>query len=260
MSGLKKEIVMEWLFAGLTLLIGLIVAFILVAIIRKVLRKTKLEPLLQSFIVSAARVVLIFMAVMIAIEKVGVSPSSFVTVMGVTGAAIALAVKDTLANVAGGIMIIASHPFKAGDYIVMDGHGGHVEKINILRTVLKTLDGNELVIPNSLISTSVLTNYTKKDYRRVDMCIRVNPEEDVRKVEELLMNVAAACPLIVEEPAPSFGVRGVEEGNLALDFFAWCKSTEYWDAFYMMQETVNMALEEAGIRRHASQMEVQVIK
>lgn len=260
MNEATKEVLIEWAWAGVTVVVGVIILLILVAVLKRALKKTKLEPLLQSFIISAAKVLGIIMIVIVALEKVGVNPSSFITVMGVTGAAVALAVKDTLANIAGGIMIIASHPFKAGDFVNIEGFEGYVEKINILRTTLRTYDNKEIEVPNSIISTQILTNYTAKDIRRVDMTFQVEQDVDIRKVEDLLKAVADSSVLIIDEPAPSFGVSSVLDGRVNIDFFAWCRTDEYWDAFYFMQETCNMALEEAGIKRAAQKVEMEISK
>ena len=260
MTEKTKELLMEWAWAGVTLVVGVILTLMIAAIVRRALKKTKLEPLLQNFITSTVKVICYIVVIILALEKVGVNPSSFLTVMGVTGAAVALAVKDTLANIAGGLMIIASRPFKQGDYINVDGNGGYVERINILRTALKTYDNKEIEIPNSIINSSILTNYTSRDIRRVDVDISVEMGSDLRKVESILMEVAKAAPMVIDEPEPFFGVRSVSDGEVAIDFFVWCRTEEYWDTYYYVNETTQMALTEAGIEVKPRMMEVKLKK
>ena len=245
---------------GITLIVGLVLTFIIVAVIRRMLKKTKLEPLLQNFVVSASRVTGILLTLILALEQVGVNPSSFLTVMGVTGAAIALAVKDTLSNVAGGLMIIASHPFRQGDYIEVDGKSGYVDRIDIMRTMLKTYENREIEIPNSIINGSILMNYTARDIRRVDLDVHVEQGSDLRKIEDLLMAVAESSPFVIDEPEPFFGVRDAKNGYIGIDFFVWCRTEEYWDTYYFLQENAELALDEAGIRTPGQKIDVNMNK
>lgn len=260
MSESTKEMLLEWAWAGVTLVAGIIITQIIGLVVRKALKKTKLEPLLQNFITSSVKVICYIVVIIVSLEKIGVNPSSFLTVMGVTGAAVALAVKDTLANIAGGLMIIASRPFKQGDYINVDGNGGYVERINILRTALKTYDNKEIEIPNSIINSSILTNYSSRDVRRVDVDISVDMGSDIRRVESILLEVGAAAPMVIDDPAPFFGVRSVSDGEIAIDFFVWCRTEEYWDTYYYINETTEMALSEAGIEVKPKMMEVKLKK
>ena len=160
MSDKQQELLMEWAWAALTLVVGIIITIIIVKLTRKALKKTRLEPILQSFIVSATRVLCLIMVAIITLEKVGVNPSSFITVMGVTGAAVALAVKDTLSNIAGGLMIIATHPFRQGDLVEIDDKLGFVEATTLVRTSLRTYDNRVIEVPNNLMSNAILINYS----------------------------------------------------------------------------------------------------
>lgn len=255
-----QDMLMEWGVAALTFIVGLVVTIIIVKLVRRALKKTKLEPILQSFVVSATRVVCLIMVAVITLEKVGVSPSSFITVMGVTGAAVALAVKDTLSNIAGGLMIIATHPFKQGDLVEIDSKLGFVEKTTLVRTSLRTYDNRVIEVPNNTMSNAILINYSAKDIRRVDLDIHVKHGTDMRKLEGLLMAVCDSTDLVLKEPAPSFGVRSVAEGFDGIDFMVWTNTENYWDTYYFMHETADMAMDEAGIERPLARHEVYLKK
>ena len=260
MSDKTTEMLTEWGWAGVTLIVGLVITTIIVMLVRKTLSRTKLEPILQSFVVSATKVVCMIMVAIITLEKIGVNPSSFITVMGVTGAAVALAVKDTLSNIAGGLMIIATHPFRQGDLVEIDGKLGAVEMTNLIRTSLRTPDGKEIEVPNNLMSNAILINYSAKDIRRVDLDIQVSHGTDMRMLEDILMAVADSTDLVLDDPAPAFGVRSITDGCERADFMVWCKTEKYWDAYYFMHEAVDTAMDEAGIMRPVAKREVFVKK
>lgn len=242
------------------ILAGYIVIRIICSIVRKGLVKSKLDEALHSFIINCIRIVLWIIAIITAMDYMGAPISAFLTALGAAGVAVALALKDSLGNFAGGILIILSKPFKKGDYIEDYQTAGQVEKIDLLYTTLVTFDNKVITVPNGRLANSTIVNYTKSDTRRVDCTFTVTYMDDIMKVKEILQAVAESNPLIFAEPAPLIGVAGQGEGRIEVDLKVWCKTDDYQDVEYYLQEQVKIAFDEADIRMAYPQMEVLLKK
>ncbi len=248
MSDATHQLLMNWLWAAVIVVCGLIVMTIVCAIVRRMMKKASADPLLISFTIVCLRVVLIAIALIAGLEKVGVNPSSFVTVLGVSGAAVALAVKDSLANIAGGIMIILNHQFRMGDYVEVAGYGGYVEKTDLLMTSLRTYNNDIISIPNNLMASSIVTNHDANEKRRFVVKVAVDINEDIAKIKGMLLGIAEKDPHVLSSPAAAAEVSKTGDGICEIDLMVWCRREEYWGAYYAVNEAVSSALTEAGIR------------
>jgi len=184
----------------------------------------------------------------------------FVTVIGACGAAVALALKDSLGNVAGGILILVNKPFGKGDFIDIAGTTGVVDKIDLLVTILKTPDNKVVSVPNGNISTSVLTNYSREELRRVDCVFGIGYEASIGKARETIANVADSCPLILKDPGKQIIVNSQGDSSVNMESRVWCKSSDYWDVKFFMEENLKIAFDEANITIPYPQMDVHIIK
>lgn len=242
------------------ILAGYILISILCRIIRKALQRSKLDEALHTFILNCVKIVLWVMVFFTAMNYVGIPISAFLTALGAAGVAVALALKDSLSNFAGGILIIFSKPFKRGDYIEDYQTAGKVEKIDLLYTTLITFDNKVITIPNGKLTNSTIVNYSRLDTRRVDCVFCVSYQDDLEKVKDVLQTVIESNPLIFEDPAPIIAVTGQKDWSIDFDLKAWCKTEDYWDVYYYLQEQVKYAFDEAGITIPFPQMEVRLHK
>lgn len=242
------------------ILAGYIVIRIVCGIVRKGLAKSKLDEALHSFIINCIRILLWIMTIITALDYMGVPISAFLTALGAAGVAVALALKDSLGNFAGGILIIFSKPFKKGDYIEDYQTAGQVEKIDLLYTTLITFDNKVITVPNGKLANSTIVNYTKSDSRRVDCTFSVTYKDDIAKVKDILQAVAESNPLIFAEPVPLIGVARQGEGRIEVDLKVWCKTDDYLDVKYYLQEQVKIAFDEADISMAYPQLQVQLKK
>ncbi len=229
-------------------LIGMIALKIILSILKKILKKSRLDPALHTFITNIIKVSGIILILLIALESVGVKLTAIIAVLGAAGAAIALALKDSLANVAGGIIIMVTKPFGQGDYVKMGDTEGTVREINILHTDLKTADNKYVTIPNGMISTSVLTNFNRTEDRRVECQFCLDYGCDLDYARSVAEEVARECPHIVRDHAVFFGVIENAPEGLLVDINTWCEPPKYWDAKYWMEEHVMKAFAEKGIK------------
>lgn len=242
------------------ILVGYIIINILCRIIRKALDKSKLDEVLHTFIINCIKIVLWIMVLITALSYVGIPITAFVTALGAAGVAVALALKDSLGNFAGGILIILSKPFKKGDYIEDYQTAGQVEKIDLLYTTLLTFDNKVITVPNGKLANSTIVNYTRSENRRVDCIFSVTYQEDIMKVKDILMAVAESNPIIFDEPAPQIGVARQGEGKIEVDLKVWCNTQNYLDVKYYLEEQVKLAFDEADIQMAYPQMEVLLKK
>lgn len=246
--------------AVLVLIIGFILIKIVLGIIRRALNKTTLDASLHRFIENSIKVILWIILLITILAVLGIHTATFITVLGAGGAAIALALKDSLGNIAGGIIILVTKPFKRGDYIDIIEVAGIVEEIDLLYTILKTFDNKVVSVPNGKITNAVMVNYSSEDTRRVDCKFGIGYDDDISKAKEILLAVAEVKPEIMKEPEPFVGVSGHGDNCVNIDFRVWCKTEEYWNVKYFLEENVKLAFDEAGISIPFPQLEIHYKK
>ncbi len=261
--GLEKSTI-DLLFnigdAVLILIFGWIAISMILRIEKKALAKSRLDEALHLFIVKATKVILwiVLLITLLSTLKVPIAP--FVTVLGASGAAIALALKDSLGNIAGGIIILINKPFSRGDTIEVAGTMGMVDSIDLLTTQLHTFDNKVVTIPNGTITMSVLINYSQEDTRRVDCVFSISYEADILKAKEILLNVISCNPDILGEPAPIVGVASHGDNAVILDLKVWCSTESFFDVKYYLEENVKLAFDEAGIGIPYPQVDIHLFK
>ena len=246
-----------WLIVAAILLVGWGVVKIISKTMAKTLKKTSLDPTLHKFVNNITVTVCWIALVGAALPIVGVSLSAFLTMLGVAGAAVALALKDSLGNIAGGIIIIVSKPFKKGDFVETGGAAGKVDEIGLLFTTLLTVDNKIVYIPNGNLSTSTITNCSAEKSRRVDCKFGISSRSSMSKAKEVLSVVAEQSDLILKDPAPVIGIAEQSEGIVFLDVKVWCVTGNSIDVKYYLEENVKIAFEEAGIEMQAPNIVVR---
>ena len=244
---------------ALTIVIGMLIIRILMTVIRHLLKKAgSLDEMLVSFVVSAVRVICIIILLAMCLDVVGVNIGTIVAVIGAAGAAIALALKDSLANVAGGLMILITKPFKKGDLINIGDYRGRVERIDLFLTTLRTLNYQIITIPNGLVNTSILVNESREELRRVDLQFSISYESDVVKAKDIMRRVCFESDLVLNDPEPCIGVNSNQDSAVVLDLLAWCRTENYFPTYYYLTEQVKLAFDEAGIRIPYPHLTVQM--
>lgn len=242
--------------AVITLLIGLWVINLAMKIFKKTLEKSKLEPTLNSFILSLMSVGLKILLVITVLTMAGIEMTSFVALIGAAGLAVGLALQGSLSNFAGGVLIIFFKPFKVGDFIEASGNAGTVREIQILHTILTTPDNKVIIIPNGPLSNSVITNFSREGKRRVDMTFGVGYEADIREVRDILNSIVSKDDRVMNEPAPMIRLMELADSSVNFTVRLWVKTSDYWDVYFDTQEKVKLAFDENGISIPFPQMDV----
>lgn len=246
--------------ALIVLLVGLLLIKLIIRFTKKTLAKTALDEAIHQFVLSALRIALYLVLVVVLLGVLEVPTTPLVTVLGAGGAAIALALKDSLSNIAGGLLILVNQPFKKGDVIDTAGISGSVEHIDLFVTTLKTPDNKVISIPNGTITTSVIVNYSREASRRVDCKFGIAYDADITEARNVLLAMADSHPDIYKDPAPFVGVSNHGDSAVLLDLKVWCDTANYFDVQYFLYEEAKRAFDEADISIPYPQMDVRVVK
>ena len=247
------------LLALLVLLVGLkVVSMINSAITRKLI-KAEMDSSLQPLISNLIKVALQILLVLSVASMLGVEITSFIVVIGAMVFAVGLALQGSLANFAGGVLILLLKPFKVGDYIMSSGQAGTVKEIQIFYTLLDTPDNTRVIVPNALLSNSSTINYSKNSTRRLDLTFGVSYDASIDRVRSILLDLANNHQLIFEDPPPQ--VLLGEHGDSAIVFYLrmWCERDHYWPLYFEFLEKVKKAFDEAGINIPYPQKDVHLI-
>ncbi|MDQ3159526.1 MAG: mechanosensitive ion channel family protein [Pseudomonadota bacterium] len=260
----------EWLSAGvvdkaidlaaalLIVLVGWWLARWLSNLLDKSLLKMEADEILRGFVRNAVFAALMVVVVIAALQKFGVPTTSLLAMLGAAGLAIGLALKDSLSNIASGLMLIVQRPFKAGDSVKVAGLEGVVEQVRIFTTHMRTYQNELIVLPNSEITTKPIINLSYKLVRRADISVGIGYGERVDHAREVLLAVARGTPAVLSDPASEVVVNDLGESSVNLVLRAWIKSEEFVQTRSELTEAMHRALSDAGISIPFPQRDVHV--
>ncbi len=244
--------------AAVTLLVGLKVVKFLVGKIAKGRAVAKLDSSVGSLIVSSLKLVLNALIIIIAVEILGVPSATIVAAIGSCGLAIGLALQGGLSNIAGGVMILVFKPFHIGDYITTPAGEGTVEDIGLFYTRLVTVDRRLVNIPNSVLSSSAVTNLSEKPVRGIDIEVAVAYSTDIDAAKKVLLKCAEDCPLVLNDPAPRAFVSAHKDSSIIVTLRVSVEGANYWPAKFELLETTVEKTREAGIEIPFPQVDVHM--
>ena len=248
------------LLAILTLIIGLWIIKLVMKAFGRTMDRSKIDISLQKFFKSLVGILLkILLAISVA-SMVGIQMTSFIAILGAATLAIGLALQGSLANFAGGVLILIFKPFKVGDFIDAQGYSGTVNAIQVFNTVLKTPDNKTIIIPNGKLSNSSITNFTTEPTRRVDMTFGIGYSDDIKKAKDILNELVENESRIFKDPVPLVVVSALADSSVNFAVRGWCKRADYWDIYFGMLEKVKLEFDKQGISIPFPQQDVHVYK
>lgn len=236
--------------------VGRYIAAILVNFAKKIMVKAKVDNILVNFIGSIISTVLLLFIVIAALDQLGVNTTSLIALIGAAGLAIGLALQGTLQNLASGVMLIIFRPFNDGDFVEAAGVSGVVEEIGIFTTTMRTGDNREIIIPNGEVFGGTITNYSKRESRRVDMVFGIGYDDDLLKAKEIIGRILSEDERILADPAPSVYVAELADSSVNFNVRPWCKTEDYWDVFGDIHEKVKLTFDAEGISIPYPQMDI----
>jgi len=235
------------LTAILIVVVGRWVARFVRNITEKMMIRSKVDATLVSFVGNLIYVSLLTFVILAALAQLGIQTTSFIAVIGAAGLAVGLALQGSLANFASGVLMLIFRPFQVGDFIDGAGVMGIVEEIQIFTTQLRTLDNKTIIIPNAKITGDNITNYTRKETRRVDLVIGVSYRDDIEKVKSVVADVLNGDERILKDPAPTIGVLELGDSSVNFAVRPWVKTGDYWDVYFDTTEKIKKRFDAEGI-------------
>ncbi len=257
-SGTAVELVKNIIVALIIFYVGRMVIALVVRGLRKIMRKQGIEKTLETFVCNLVRVALLVVVIIAAISQLGIQTTSFIAIFGAAGLAVGLALQGSLSNFAAGVLIVLFRPYKVGDWIEGAGISGSVEQVQILTTVLKTGDNKQVIVPNSQIMGSIITNYSANDTRRVDMVIGVSYSDDIDKVRSTIRELVDADDRILEEPACTIAVSALADSSVNFVVRPWVKTSDYWPVMFDLTEAIKKRFDKEGISFPFPQQDVHL--
>ncbi|MFO7764824.1 MAG: mechanosensitive ion channel [Pelovirga sp.] len=258
-SGLIQTYAVPLFWAIIILVVGRVISRTISDAAVKAMAKARVEETLIKFTKNVLYTALMVFVAIAAIGQMGIETTSFAAVLAAAGLAVGLSLQGTLSNFAAGVLLILFRPFKVGDFVDAGGTAGIVEEIQIFSTQMRSADNKQIIVPNSQIMGSTITNFSTKPTRRLDLVIGVSYSDDLQKVRSVLEDILSKEQRILPEPAPTIGV--LELGDSSVDFAVrpWVNSGDYWPLLFELQEVIKVRFDQEGISIPFPQRDLHIV-
>ena len=240
--------------------VGRIAISLIVRGLRKLMQKQEVDKTLETFVCNLVRVALLVVVIIAAISALGIETTSFIAIFGAAGLAVGLALQGSLSNFAAGVLIVLFRPYRVGDFVEAAGISGTVEQVQILTTVLTTPDNKQIIVPNSQIMNSIITNFSAKATRRVDMVVGVGYSDDLDLVRKTLEELVAADDRILADPACKIAVSELADSSVNFILRPWVNAADYWGVKFELTEAIKKRFDQEGISIPFPQQDVHLHK
>lgn len=220
---------------------------VLLTLLDRALVRFRVDELLRKPVRSVCKAALFVFTAAVVLECLDIPSTSLVALLSVAGLALSLAMQGFLANVAGGLQLFVSKPFKLGDYIEAGGCSGKVVEITLVYTKLSSVDNKLLQLPNSTIVAGNIINYTSEELRQVELRVTASYNAPVEHVMATLTRLVGEHPLTLATPAPTIHVRAYQESSIEYLVRAWCANKDYWTVYYGLLDNLKPEFDRAGI-------------
>ncbi|MCF6269583.1 MAG: mechanosensitive ion channel [Melioribacteraceae bacterium] len=235
------------LLALVILIIGTWIARIMTKSVVKVMNAQKVDPTLVKFLSGLVKAVLYIFVIIAAIDKAGIESTSFIAILGAAGLAVGFALQGSLSNFAAGVMLIIFKPIKVGDFVEAAGVMGSVEEIGIFVTTLTTPDNKVIYVPNSQMGGGIITNFSIKDTRRVDMEFGIGYSDDIDKARKVILEILSSDSRILKDPVPDVFVGTLADSSVNFKVRPWVNAADYWGVYSDTTENIKKKFDENNI-------------
>ncbi len=241
-------------------LVGKWLAGKITRLVTRILEKNNVDITLVQFFNNIIYYILLIGVIIAAAGQLGINTTSFLTIIGAAGLAIGLALKDSLSNFASGVMLIMFRPFRVGDYVTAGGVSGSVVSITLFHTILTTPDNQKLIVPNSSITSGVITNVTAHHTRRLDLVIGISYDDDIRRAKAILKRIVDEESRLLKDPEPKIAVSELADSSVNIVVRPWVKTSEYWNIYFDMLEKIKLTFDAEGIHIPYPQQDVHLYR
>ena len=243
----------------LALVVGVVVIKLIQRAVERILsRNASLAPI-HRYLRSAVSIVLWLLLALVLLGSLGVELTSIIALISVAGLAVSLALQNTLSNVAGGIMVLVSKPFTAGDFVEVDGVSGTVALSGLSYSKLVTVDNKEVYIPNSQVASAKIINYTASGMRRAEIAFSASYDAPTAEVKAALEEVLKAVPQVRADPAPEVRLAAYEDSSIRYIVRAWADTGDYWEMYYAILERAREAFDRHGVEMTYNHLNVHIL-
>lgn len=242
----------------IVIIVCLIVIKIIMRFVKRAIKKSKLEKGMHTFVEKAASIVLYFIAILIIADMMSIPITSLLAAFSVVGLAASLAIQDTLSNLASGVVVLMTHPFKTGDWVDVSNVSGTVKEVNFTHTILTTVDNKIIRVPNKDVVGATIVNYSESTNRRVCISFNVSYKNKTEKVLEIMNEVINATPNILRDKEIFTKVTEYKDSCIEYTLRVWTKNEDYWDVHFTLLNDVKVAFDKNGIEIPYNQLDVHV--
>ncbi len=235
------------LIALVIIIVGRIAIKIVRGIMKRIFTRMKVDTTLSAFGVNIIAGLMHAFIIIAALGEIGVETSSLVAIIGAASLAVGFALQGSLGNFAAGVLIIILKPFKIGDYVCAGGESGAVSDISIFTTSFTTPDNKVVMIPNTAIMGSAITNYTKENRRRIDLVIGIGYDDNIRKAEQVFKHILDNEPRILKDPAYTIGILELGDNSVNFAVRPWVETADYWPTYFDLMKNIKLHLDANGI-------------
>ncbi len=256
------ELAMVWgpqlLLAIVVLIVGLWIVNRVVRLVAAGLDRGKTDETLARFLTNLTSIILKALLLISVAGMVGIETTSFIAILGAAGLAIGLALQGSLANFAGGVLVLLFRPYKVGDFVEAQGVSGTVREIQIFNTVIATPDNKRIIVPNGAISNGIITNYSAEATRRVDFVFGIGYDDDIAKTKQTLLDILTADSRIMSDPEPFVVLSELADSSVNFTVRVWVDAADYWGVYFDTMEAVKIAFDRESISIPYPQTDVHV--
>ncbi len=252
---------------GVKILVALLVLFVSFKVINgltkrldKALanRKKPIDKTLRTTFIYVIKLVSKCLVAVALVGYLGIDTSGITALIASLGVCVGLAVNGALSNLAGGVMLLITRPFRVDDFIEAQGYSGTVEDIHIVSTRIRTADNKVVYIPNGSLSSGTIVNYSEKGTRRLDLTFSIAYENDFERAKEIVLELASSHELVMKEPAPFVRLSAHGQSSIDIACRVWTATADYWTVNFDMLESVKLAFDKEGISIPYNQLDVHV--
>lgn len=256
--GDSLELLIKLAIALVIYMIGMFIARRLLNIVEKLMKQKKIDSGLRSFVYSFCEAIFKIVVILAVLSSLGFNIGSLMAIFAAAGVAIGLALKDSLSNIAAGVLIITLKPFKTDDYVEAAGIDGIVESISVFTTNFRTFDNKQISVPNAHITAGSIVNYSSKPTRRVDMVVGIAYGDDYEKARGIINGILAADSRVLKSPEPTVALDAFADSSVNIVVRPWVKSADYWPFKWDFLAKLKVEFDQQGINFPFPQRDVYV--
>ena len=248
----------RFVLALLVLIIGLWIINRAVRLMGAGMERSNTEPTLARFLSSLVSIGLKALLLISVASMIGIATTSFIAILGAAGLAVGLALQGSLANFAGGVLVLMFRPYKVGDFVEAQGVSGTVSEIQIFNTFIKTADNKVIIVPNGAISNGIITNYSKEATRRVDFVFGIGYSDDIAKAKAIIERLVTGDERTLADPAPQIVVSNLGASSVDITVRVWVNAADYWGLYFDLTEQVKNTFDAEAVSIPFPQTDVHI--